>query len=323
MEPTTVAAVVEIIGAIGKAASEIEAAQTYSRWQKEVSNKLDDILRNTELILKDLQQLRVDFRADLSAAFATEYQNKLKGELLNLAAVLAPLADGAELDDDPRFRTISAVERIRTILYSSVAYGSSTAPLALAAVSALYPAMRIARLPEQEISLTKFQIVGNVLRPLLDPTRVGSIAHAIQVATDEVSRYSSRLATIVGPVTVGVALTNPVFQGHNAFFQWLYDIEQYVCTISGNMANPNDYSATELETIVIQREATGFENVLFMRKFDPPIDESGSLAGPKHLALALRLSLVRHAADSAAARIAELHIIEKLTPLQALAKSFL
>lgn len=175
MEPTTATVAFEIIAEVASAAKEIEEKRTFTRWRNEVSDKLDAILHNTEVIIADLKRLRVDFRDELLASFRTEYLGRLKGALLNLAAILAPLSNGGKLNDEMRKRIVRCVEDIRTLAYSSSTYGTGVAPTALAAVAVLLPTMKLAGFSTGEIFMTRSQLHQTVIVPLLDPARPGSL----------------------------------------------------------------------------------------------------------------------------------------------------
>lgn len=314
MEPTTaVAAVKTIIGVI-QSLKEIEQGNAFSRWQDDVSGKLDSVLHNTDLIIADLKQLRIDFRDDLKNSFRAEYINRLQGEVLNLSAILANVSDGVELNQATKDRLGAAVERIRTLMYSTLTYGFSTLPLALTGLSILYPTMRMANFSNEEILFTRGQLNQTILMPALDEGKIGSYVNSLKQTRDQISSYKNRINLMIGDVTLGIGCINRRYIGGSfpAYFPYIVDIEQYTTSISGIVDDPESFRSGVLLSQIIQRDVPEFGPLMYIQNIIPPIDESGAMAFSQPQATALRDDLLLKAKAVSRDLLAEIENEAKL-----------
>lgn len=114
------------IQAIGSAASMVFSwlsSNDQKKWQEEVSRNLGIILRNTELILTELIEMRVFFKEELKAAFINDISIRLNSKREMLEDMLRSIESSERITTDQRNILKQLSYDTSSLIYHLLGYG--------------------------------------------------------------------------------------------------------------------------------------------------------------------------------------------------------
>jgi hypothetical protein len=320
----TVEACIKIVEALREARHHA----SLESWQHQVDRGLADLLHNTDRLLDAVGQLGITMKDGLRVAFATDYISHLRGEVLNLQAILAPSSDRSALSMESRSRLSASVERICTLAYSADVYGSASVAPMLFAVSVVQSIMPITTLPESEVLYTTLQFRTLLMQPLLDPERPDSLVSAERRLLRELSSIADKLKRRLREVTLGSdppqarfavaalarALRAYAESVHTKESMTTVDrYEHYSTTLSGDVDHPETITASPIKAAPV--EVGSILELIGTRVAMPRISESGKTANTKSSCEELRRELILEARQLARERK---NLVHKSTQISAL-----
>lgn len=220
MDPVTV---VQIIAAIYEKINEAKEKNEFKKWQQEINQKLNQILNNTNEILLELRNFRIQIEINLDERFRTYYLASLNASIYGLLNVLSGIKPKTAPNQRTKSRIIHHTDLLRNTLLQSLTYGYATIPMALTGYSLLLPAMDLAEISEAELEDTRQKMREIVFLPALDPMKEGSFAWTRDHLTVHAAGLRQDVVNALRPVTVGyipkgmTPISNPL-QPNNIIF---------------------------------------------------------------------------------------------------------
>lgn len=229
MEALNPAAVFGLVGTVLSALTGVRNRDDTLDWRNTVSRQLDLIIRNTDKILVELQNLRIEVRQE----FREHFVDVVIATISSINAILAGITPKERpLLKEERGRLITHVDNLRVLLLSSGGYGPELLPLASVAYAALLSLMVFLSLPAAEIATTRLSVQQQVFARLIDGPK-GLVALADECKAKAVA-FGNQVQAGMGTRSVGLRVL-PFGVG----LVW-------VTTFSGNPNNPDSISATGL-----------------------------------------------------------------------------
>lgn len=205
MDPTTISAIIAAI-------ADYVASKNTGRWQDDVSSRLDDIYRNTEIIIDELRALRVDQPAMLDSAFQREHVTQYASVFKNKARVIGDIMSGFP-DISDRFPTNhaptnEAISDIHNYCQENVGIcidrcGYSSYMAVATGASLFLIVAGWSRTPKSEMK-TLYKLAADYLENCLNPSIPGSIAWAVDLLSSDRNAKINEGATYVRKGGLGI-----------------------------------------------------------------------------------------------------------------------
>jgi hypothetical protein len=203
-EPITAGAVISIVVAAVKAAKKYSDDLNFTQWRHDVSDQLDRIQLNTEKILQDLQQLRVDFKIALHAEFRDMFDNRLEARRQVIETIIDGLHPHKPVPSDVRQRLDGEIDALKLDLFVlSQGYGFATLPFVLSGYTMLMTSMKLVGRSEGEIRATVGIMYKKFFGPAVDPNVEGSFAWARVQAGKYEEGFRAEITSNLRKGTVG------------------------------------------------------------------------------------------------------------------------
>ena len=298
MDPATVITIIE--GAI-ESWKKYEKGNNFSSWQDDVGSKLNKILENTEKILRDLRNLRVEIEANLDARFQDYFLAALRANISNIGDVLSSIPSGTAPIESQKERILYIADQLRNVLKQSLVYGFAVVPLVLTGYISLIPAMKMGGANNIEINATRQSLLDLVFLPALDQNRVGSFAWALNKSNELTFNLRESLIEALRPTTLAMAWEKVGTIGAVGGFQdFLMVAHAAIARFHGSPDDPASIGVSDIEWVAVEEPKGVFASHVNWNNVSPApargvAQRSNSVAGAREIRDALLASYVQSA----------------------------
>jgi hypothetical protein len=231
--------IIQAAGAAVAAAQQMAEKKDFAEWQDRVSSRLDLIYANTERILADLRQLRVDFKEALRSEFRDSFQRQLEAKRRSVDNIVAGLRKGEPLSSRDVTRMQDIAESLRSLLYTTSSYGLATFPFVVSGYATLLPAMVLGNYAKGEVESTRRTMQDTYFLPAIAKDKTGSFAWALDQARANEAQLLARISADTRIGTVGATGVVPCSSNSCT-------MQLYTTTVNGNPSDPSSFKRLQV-----------------------------------------------------------------------------